>query len=113
QPAPAPVGLDPLRLTAARERLRATTPVEPASAPPPSGPPAPWITAALQRLLADDPQTAGRLAVGLLPALGLAAAQPLRCDLTLAGRGCLAVDVDPGRPAVVAARVSPRPRGKR
>ena len=110
-PAPALVGLDPSRLSAARERLRAAVPAE--QPPPPSGPPAPWIAAALRRLLADDPQAAGRLAVGLLPALGLAAERPLRCDLTLAGRGSLAVDVQPGMPTIVTPRSAPRPRGER
>lgn len=112
-PAPTPVGLDPLRLSAARERLRATTPVEQPSVPPPSGPPAPWITAALKRLLADDPEAAGRLAVGLLPALGLAAERPMRYDLTLAGRGCFAADAQPGAATTLAPRTAPRPCSER
>ena len=105
--------LDPLRLSAARERLRAAVPaVEPPSALP-AGPVAPWLTAALQRLLASEPETAGRLVVGLLPAQGLAAERPLRYDLLLAGRGCLAVDAEPGASASVALRSAPRPRSER
>jgi hypothetical protein len=116
-PEPTPATLDPQRLTAARERLRAAAPppgehdAQPDALP--AGPPAPWLAAALQRLLAEEPETAGRIAVGLLPAQGLAAERPLRYDLLLAGRGCFAVDVTPGAPATVAQRLAPRPRGER
>ncbi|HZV72702.1 MAG TPA: hypothetical protein VFF79_03215 [Conexibacter sp.] len=105
----APGSLDPLRLHAARERLRATAP--PLAALP-TGTPAPWLTAALRRLLTSEPETAGRIAVGLLPAQGLAAQQRLRYDLLLAGRGCFAVDVVPGT-ATVTPRTTPRPRSAR
>lgn len=111
--APARVGLDPLRLTAARERLRTAPAYAPPLAPLPAAPPAPWLTAALQRLLAEEPQAAGQLAVGLLAAQAMAAERPLRCDLVLAGRGCYALDVVPGAPAAVTARPAPRPRGER
>jgi hypothetical protein len=116
-PAPAPAALDPLRLSAARERLRASVPpaeeaAEPAG-PLPAGPPVPWLTEALQRLLASEPETAGRIAVGLLPAHGLAAEKPLRYDLLLSGRGCLAVDVMPGARATVTQQPAPRPRSER
>ena len=109
------VGLDPSRLAAARERLRAAAPsAEPAEAlaPLPPGTPAPWLPAALERLTAEEPATAGRLVLGLLPALGVAARRPLRCDLLLAGRGVLAVDVAPGA-ATVASLAAPRTRGAR
>jgi hypothetical protein len=111
--APIPAGLDPLRLSAARERLRAAAPTAPKLDPLPVGPPAPWLTAALQSLLATEPDTAGRLVVGLLPAQGVGAERPLRCDLLLAGRGCLAVDVEPGAPASIVSRPAPRPRSAR
>jgi len=112
----APAPLDPQRLTAARERLRAAMPPADHAEQPvalEAGPPAPWATAALQHLLATEPETAGRIAVGLLPAQGLAATRPLRYDLLLAGRGCLAVDVVPGAPATVTQRPAPRPRSER
>jgi hypothetical protein len=113
EPAP-PAALDPQRLHAARERLRAAAvPSEPEPDALPAGPSASWMTAALQRLLATEPEIAGRIAVGLLPAQGLAADRPLRFDLLLSGRGCLAVDVEPGAPATVAARQAPRPRTAR
>lgn len=107
----APPGLDPLRLAAAHERLRATVPaVE--LAPLPGGTAAPWLTVALQRLLASEPDTAGRIAIGLLPAQGVAAQRPLRYDLLLSGNGCLSVDVEPGT-ATVVPRSAPRPRSER
>jgi hypothetical protein len=106
-------GLDPLRLSAARERLRAAAPaVAPLSALP-AGPTAPWLTAALQRLVAGEPETAGRIVIGLLPAQGVGADRPLRYDLLLAGRGCLAVDVEPGGSATVVQRQAPRPHSAR
>ncbi|MGN6189106.1 MAG: hypothetical protein ACTHOE_09420 [Conexibacter sp.] len=114
--APPPPALDPQRLSAARERLRAAAPPPAGEERPvalPTGPPAPWVTAALQRLLATEPETAGRLAVGLLPAAGLAADEPLRYDVLLAARACLAVDVTPRAPATVVQRPAPRPRGER
>ncbi len=110
--APAPAGLDPLRLSAARERLRASAPAAAPLAALPAGTPVPWLTAALQGLLASEPEVAGRIAVGLLPAQQLAAQRPLRYDLLLAGRGCYAVDVEPGS-ASVALQPAPRPRRER
>ncbi|MFL5816640.1 MAG: hypothetical protein ACJ76L_03470 [Conexibacter sp.] len=112
----AAAALDPLRLSAARERLRAAVPAVPAVvplSPLPAGPPTPWLTAALQRLLAREPETAGRLVVGLLPAQGLAADRPLRYDLLLVGRGCFGIDVEPGATARVTPRSAPRPRSAR
>ena len=116
RPAPTAAALDPQRLTAARERLRAAVPPAERDAEPgplPAGAPAPWLTTALQRLLATEPETAGRMVVGLLPAQGLAADRQLRYDLLLAGRGCLGVDVAPGTPATILQRPAPRPRGDR
>jgi hypothetical protein len=110
---PVAATLDPLRLSAARERLRAAVPAVTPLSSLPVGPPAPWLTAALQRLLASESETAGRIVVGLLPAQGLVAERPLRYDLLLAGRSCLAVDVEPGGPAAVVQRPAPRPRSAR
>ncbi len=113
-PRPVAAALDPQRLSAAHERLRAAAPQAPPQEPAwPAGPPAPWVTAVLQRLLASEPEVAGRIAVGLAPAYGLAAQRPLRYDLVLTGHGCLAVDVAPGEPATVLQRAAPRPRGER
>lgn len=73
----------------------------------PIGPPAPWLPAALRRLLADDPETAGRIVVGMLPAHGLVAQRELVYDLEIADRGTVAVDVRDGRATV---RALERPR---
>jgi hypothetical protein len=108
-----PVGLDPSRLSAARERLRAAAPAAAPLEPLPAGPTTPWVTAALQWLLETDPDAAGRIAVGLLQAYGLAAEQPLRYDLLISGRGWLAVDMEASEPATIAGRSGPRPRGER
>jgi hypothetical protein len=105
--------LDPSRLSAARERLRAAVPaVAPLGSLPP-GPAAPWLTAALQRLVRSEPEIAGRIVVGLLPAQGLVADRSFRYDLLLTGRGCFAIDVEPGATAKVAPSPAPRPRGAR
>jgi len=122
KPAPAPeppepgLGLDPLRLSAARERLRAAAPADPVvsarqpAAPLREGPVAPWLAPALQRLLEREPATAGRLAIGLLPAQALFAQRPLRYDLRLEGWGTVSVDLEPGV-ATVSSRSVPRERG--
>jgi hypothetical protein len=93
--------IDADRLERARERLRASAVAEePATtvAPPvgpglPTGPPAPWLPAALRRLAQDDPATAGRILVGMLPAQGLVTRRELHYDLVLTDRGCVGVDV--------------------
>jgi hypothetical protein len=108
---PAAPGLDPQRLAAAHERLRAAAPAVELE-PLPGGTSAPWLTLALQRLLASEPATAGRIAIGLLPAQGFAAQRSLRYDLLLSGNGCLSVDVEPGT-ATVVPRSAPRPRSER
>lgn len=110
--APAPeVALDPARLSAARERLRAAAPpAAPAAGPLREGPASPWLPTALQGLLASDPELAGRLAVGLLPAYRLPAERALRCDLQLAGARTVALDLQPGAATV---RTAAAPRGRR
>lgn len=115
-PAPAPPavapagGLDPLRLSAARERLQAVRPEAPKLAALPGGPVAPWLTTALRRLLDSEPQTAGRIALGILPAQALPAERPLRYDVQVEGRATAAVDVRPGA-ATVRVRTAMRERG--
>ena len=114
EPAPAGPGLDAERLAAAQARLRAAVElevaVEPPPAPePPAGPPSPWIAAALRRLMRDDPRTAGRLIVAMLPAQGLVTQRALRYDVVLSGGACVGVDVgDHG--TVVRQHAQPRPR---
>ncbi len=106
--------LDADRLNAAQARLRAAAVTEVAAEPlaapePPAGPPTPWISAALRRLIRDDPQTAGRLLVAMLPAQGLVTQRSLHYDLVLEGRGCIGVDVgDAG--TLVRQREKPRSR---
>ncbi|MDR9370952.1 hypothetical protein Q5424_17785, partial [Conexibacter sp. JD483] len=65
----------------------------------PSGPPAPWLPRALKRLAAEDPETAGRILVGILPAQGLVS-QQVSYDLVLTDRGTVAVDVHDGHTCV-------------
>lgn len=134
EPAPALAGFDANRLNAARERLRANAPQEPAepdtaaaaSAPlvpaapvvpklavaplpvVPARAPEPWLPDALRQLAREDPETAGRILVGMLPAQGLVAQRSLSYDLVLADRGTVAVDVVEGR-THVRARDAVRP----
>jgi hypothetical protein len=106
------VGLDPSRLLAARERLRAAAPAGTRAVEPlRDGPAAPWLAPALQRLLERDADLAGRLTVGLLPAYARLAERPLRCDLELAAHGVVAVDLATGA-ATVATRTAPRGRSE-
>jgi hypothetical protein len=107
--APGAPTVDAERLEAARTRLRAATPAE-AQDPPPDGPPTPWLPRTLRELAREDPATAGRVLAGLLPAQGLVSEGPLRYDVVLAGRGCLAVDVGEAGASV---RALPRGRGRR
>lgn len=65
----------------------------------PSGPATPWLPRALRRLAAEDPETAGRILVGMLPAQGLVS-QRVSYDLVLSDRGTVAVDVHDGRTTV-------------
>jgi len=69
----------------------------------------PWLRGALVRLAHDDPRTAGRLLVSLLPAQGPLLPGPVDYDLTIRGLGTFAIGVGGGR-ASVAPLASPRPR---
>ena len=70
----------------------------------------PWLRGALVKLAHDDPATAGRLLVALLPAQGAYLSEPLDYDLTITGTGTFAVSVTGAR-----TYVTPRsaPRGRR
>jgi hypothetical protein len=105
--------LDTERLNAARERLQATAPVDASEsddAPSaPTGPPSAWLPNALRALTREDPETAGRILAGMLPAQGLVTQRTLCYDLVLSGR-CTAVDVGAEGTRIVA-RERPRGRG--
>jgi hypothetical protein len=88
----------------------AKAPLPAVVAKPPAGPPAPWLPAALKRLAAHDPETAGRIVVGMLPAQGLVTQRRLSYDLVLSDRGTVAVDVADGRAAVRALEGPRSPR---
>lgn len=100
------MALDASRLNAARERLRAVA----LEAPVPKGSPAPWIARALAQLTPSEPETAGRIAAGLLPAQAFAVHNWLHYDLELQGHGAIAVDVTASGPTIQA-RASSRLRG--
>ena len=69
----------------------------------------PWLRGALVKLAHDDPRTAGRLLVSLLPAQGPLLPEPVDYDLTIEGMGTFAIGVGGGR-ASVAPLAGPRPR---
>jgi hypothetical protein len=121
-------------LDAAAEALRRRPPAPPAEpdAPPkPAGPrivspsrqPArglvmgtkgrkyPPLRGAIVKLAHDDPETAGRLLVALLPAQGVALAEPVAYDLTIRELGTFAVTVA-GKRAFVERLEQPRPRAQ-
>jgi len=70
----------------------------------------PWLRGALVKLAHDDPEAAGRLIAGLLPAQAAIVQGPVDYDLTIAEVGSFAVTVAGGR-----AYVKPieAPRGRR
>lgn len=103
--------LDPVRLDAARTRLRAAEPATPArdssAFAAPAGGPA-WLQRAFAALTRDDALTAGRLALALLPSQRLVLDGPLRYDLDLTGIGTVRVAV-PADGDPVSIELSPRP----
>jgi hypothetical protein len=105
-------GVDAMRLNAAQARLRAVMPA-PAqqSAAPPAGPPTRWLPDALRRLTHEQPETAGRILLGMLPAQHLVATRAFSYDLVLAGRGAVGVDVRAGA-TTVRTRALARPRSE-
>ncbi|MGI8580303.1 MAG: hypothetical protein ACR2K9_07135 [Solirubrobacteraceae bacterium] len=65
-------------------------------------PPPRWLPAAIARLGEDEPAVAARLALRLLPALGMVAEEPVTFTFELDGVEPVSVDAAPGRAAVVA-----------
>ncbi len=55
-----------------------------------------WLTAAFGRLTAADPDLAGRLLVGLLPAQGAVYSEPVAYDLVLGDHRCVQVTLSSG-----------------
>jgi len=113
------------QLEAARARLRESAPLEeeppaephppverqpPAEPPPeasaerkprPGSPPAsPWLPGAFSRLAAEEPAAAGRVLLGLLPALGAVVEHPVAFELVLPDEGRLLVRAEPGHAEV-------------
>jgi hypothetical protein len=96
--------LSPERFDEALSRLRAGAPKLQDEAEGPAagmGPaePAPviaWLAGAFGRLTAADPDRAGRLLVGLLPAQGAVYSQPLAYDLVLGAHHCIQVTLPSG-----------------
>lgn len=120
-PAASPLLAD---LDRAAAELRARRPATAPTVTTPAGPPArgdatgssardyPWLRGALVKLAHDDPATAGRLIVGLLPAQAerLGPGVAVDYDLTVTGIGSHAVTVAAGAVAVAPLE---RPRGRR
>ncbi|HZH23705.1 MAG TPA: hypothetical protein VEY49_02280 [Solirubrobacteraceae bacterium] len=106
-------------LDAAAAALRArTTPLDPAPRPGGDAEAAavarreyPWLRGALARLAHDDPRTAARLLLALVPVQGTLLARALEYDLTIAGAGTYAISSD-GRHASVRPLHEPRPRAQ-
>ena len=98
--APAPPAAEPAAAPPVGRTPASALTLVPAPAEVSLGPPAPWLPAALRRLLASDPETAGRIVVGMLPAQGLVTQRDLSYDLVIADRGTVAVDVRDGRTSV-------------
>ncbi len=97
------------KLDAAAAALRAHAPRhEPAVAPAGEYP---WLRAALVRLAHDDPRTAARLLVALVPAQGALVSAPLQYDLTIRGAGTYAISIAAGRATARGVR-EPRPRAQ-
>ena len=97
------------KLDAAAAALRAHTPRhEPAVAPAGEYP---WLRAALVRLAHDDPRTAARLLVALVPAQRALVSAPLQYDLTIRGAGTYAISIAAGRATARGVR-EPRPRAQ-
>ena len=70
----------------------------------------PWLRGALVKLAHDDPQAAGKLIAGLLPAQAVIVQSPVDYDLTIAEIGTFAVTVAGGRAYV---KEIAEPRGRR
>jgi hypothetical protein len=94
----------PERFDEALSRLRAGAPKLPDEAdglaagagPVESAPVVAWLASAFERLTAADPDRAGRLLVGLLPAQGAVYSQPVAYDLVLGAHECVQLTLPPG-----------------
>jgi hypothetical protein len=108
-------GIEAGRLDAARARLRETVASpEPAERAGAERSVRPWIEPAFKQLLADDPETAGTVLIGLLPAQALAHPAPISYDLRLAPGDYLHVTVAGDPPATEVSRSgAPRAREQR
>ena len=69
----------------------------------------PWLRGALVKLAHDDPRTATRLMLALVPAQHAIVAAPLEYDLTIRGSGTYAVSIEEGE-ATARTVGGPRPR---
>jgi hypothetical protein len=100
RPAPPTTPVEAERLSAALARLREATPAQPPPQAPPDDQPArpvrPWLRGVFRRLAAQDPATAGRLLIALLPAQHLADRRPVTYDLVLGDLACVQVTAGPG-----------------
>ncbi|HWE33956.1 MAG TPA: hypothetical protein VG410_10755 [Solirubrobacteraceae bacterium] len=116
--------LEPERFDEALSRLRATAPKPPDEHPPAesestapgadgAGLPsvAPWLGAAFRRVTAADPERAGRLLVGLLPAQGSVYSEPVAYDLVLGEDVCVQLTLSSGgaAPEIVVATAPREP----
>jgi hypothetical protein len=100
------------RLEAALARLREATPAAPAEdlgeTPPQAASVAPharapkkaWLARVFKRLVAEDPVTAGRLLLALLPAQRAVHPEPVAYDLILGELACVRVTADDGAPEI-------------
>ncbi len=99
----------PERFDEALSRLRATTrqPPEEGAAPEPQAPSpgseaagfpsaGPWLGPVFRRLTAVDPERAGRLLIGLLPAQGAVYSEPIAYDLVLGDDLCVQLTLSSG-----------------
>lgn len=115
EPVTPPSGAVGEQLEAARTRLREAALLEdepPEERPPeehppaeaesrPTSPPAArWLPGAFSRLAAEEPAAAGRVILGLLPALGAVVERPLAFEVTLPDAGRLLVRAEPGHAEV-------------
>jgi hypothetical protein len=101
-PAPEPGRtIEAERFDAALSRLRASTPPE-AGEPDTPPPVTPWLKDAFARLVARDPDAAGRLLIGLLPAEGIVHRAPIAYDLVLSDELTiqLTLGAPPASPAI-------------
>jgi TolA-binding protein len=106
--------VEPERFDEALSRLRAGAPKPPDDAEGPtagagvadSAPVIAWLAAAFERLTAADPDRAGRLLVGLLPAQGAVYSEPVAYDLVLDAHECVQLTLRSGgaTPEIVVAQ---------